>query len=290
MAHIAREMNLSETAFVYPLPEKGNEDSDVSPTFKSTSRFKLRWFTPTNEVALCGHATLATAHVLYQELGVAVPAITFDTLSGDLVVIKGPEFHLDGGLCMDFPRGKPERTDIPRRNWEALLAAMQLKEEDVVYESPVEGKGELCPVVRICRITKKLLIELASVDKVKQITPNQDALLKIDFPSEIPVRGVMVTTRGGRAYGDLPLGSEFQEFDFVSRYFSPWNGIGEDPVTGSAHTALSVYWAEKLGRTEFRALQASARGGVLGVRLTEGGRVVLQGSAVTVMGGRLRAI
>jgi len=253
------------------------------PSFKATNSFGLRWWTPTVEVSLCGHATLATAHVLFSEVGVASDVLFFHTLSGQLTVRKST--LLSYGLTMDFPAGKPAPVHFPRETWKEILEAMTLVEEDIEYDKVEE---QSVPVAVFCPVTKKLVIEVSSIDSLLRISPDLSRLLLIEFPSDIPVRGISVTTRGGKGKNEQQL-HNFEEFDFVSRYFSPWNGVGEDPVNGASHTILPIHWEQRLGRTgRFRARMASARGGELYAEFhAETGRVTLEGQAVTVITGRL---
>jgi PhzF family phenazine biosynthesis protein len=226
MAAVAREMNLSETAFLYP-------DGEA---------YRLRWFTPTVEVALCGHATLASAHVLWEEgyLSRDQPA-RFQTRSGLLTCRTVGDW-----IEMDFPSEPPQETRAP----EALLRALDV--------TPLfTGKNRM-----------DYLIELESEAAVRAVHPHFDLI------SELPVRGVIVTSRGSGVY------------DFVSRFFAPAAGVPEDPATGSAHCCLTPYWAAKLGKQDMLAYQASARGGVVRVG-ARGERVLLGGQAVTVLRGEL---
>src|SRR5947209_6628900 len=232
MRNVAREMNLSETAFLLPRnkPENGG--------------YELRWFTPTVEVALCGHATVASAHVLWQD--------------GHLPAGQQARFHTRSGLLTADQRGDWIELDFPAK------AAV-----------PADAPLDLLPAlgVDIARFIGKnafdYLVEVESESKLRSLSPDHSSLRKL------PVRGVIVTARSNRP-----------EFDFVSRFFAPGSGVDEDPVTGSAHTALGPYWAGLLGKKEFVAFQASDRGGVVKVRM-EGDRVKLGGQAVTVMTGEL---
>jgi len=230
MRNVAAEMNLSETAFLWPLEEG----------------FSLRWLTPTVEVDLCGHATLASAHVLFSEgLLEGWETAVFHTRSGTLTA------RLDGGFIeLDFPEKRAEETAVP----EELLPALGLIAAEVRFTG--KGGGDY-------------LIVLEDEQRVRSLRPDFAALAKL------PVRGVIVS---GAAEGG--------EFDFVSRFFAPGSGVAEDPVTGSAHCTLAPYWAGQLGKEAFVAYQASARGGVLEVRL-EGERVKLRGQAVTVLRGEI---
>jgi PhzF family phenazine biosynthesis protein len=231
MANVAREMNLSETAFL-------RREGDA---------WRLRWFTPTVEVDLCGHATLASAHALWQA-GFAPPGapLAFVTKSGRLGAVAGRD-----GIELDFPE-------------EAASAA-----------PPPKGLLEALGIARALWTGRNRLDSLVEVE-------NEAALAAIapDFPAVAaatrPDRGVIVTARAS-APGT----------DFVSRYFAPAAGIDEDPVTGSAHCCLGPYWAGKLGRRELAGFQASARGGRVGVRVSGDGRVALIGRAVTITRGEL---
>ncbi|MBU0689134.1 MAG: PhzF family phenazine biosynthesis protein [Gammaproteobacteria bacterium] len=216
---IAAENNLSETAFFV----------------KVKDGFELRWFTPVAEVALCGHATLATAHVIFEHLGYSEAAISFQTKSGELSVERA------GGLLeMDFPSTPPVACTVPK----ALLVGLGLHSAEVFAADDY-------------------FVVLDSEDSVRAIAPDQSKLAELDL------RGVIVTARG-------------KNTDFVSRFFAPNLGIPEDPVTGSAHCALTPYWAKKLGKNVLSARQISARGGDLQCVLN-GNRVRLAGNAVTFM-------
>jgi len=229
MQDVAKEMNLSETAFLLP-----RDDG-----------WSLRWFTPAVEVALCGHATLASAHALWQEKLIDESSTArFHTLSGVLTADRRGEW-----IELDFPAKKNEE-EVPAPA--ALLDAL----------------GAPHPVY-VGRNQFDYLVELDSEDAVRALKPNHAVL------RQLPVRGAIVTAR-----------ATTPGYDFVSRFFAPGSGVDEDPVTGSSHCALAPYWAAKLGKNEFVAYQASARGGVLRVRLV-GDRVKLGGKAVTVLRGEL---
>lgn len=234
MAAIAAEMNLSETAFVEKLQ----------------GEFGLRWFTPKAEVELCGHATLAAAHVLWEtgRLGWSEEAV-FSTLSGRLSARRDE----DGSIAMDFPAEAPEPVQAPQELLEGLGLIPRYA-----------GRNRM-----------DYIVEVDSEDTVRSIRPDFLLLRRLD------VRGVVVTSRadGGRL-------ADGHEIDMVSRAFYPGLGVDEDPVTGSAHCALAPYWSRRLRRTELTGYQASARGGLVGMRL-QGDRVVLTGEAVTVLRGML---
>ncbi len=227
MRSVAREMNLSETAFLH----------------REKELFNLRWFTPVAEVELCGHATLASAHILW-ETGILGPKeeARFQTKSGLLTAARS------GGMIeLDFPAKPEKQAEAPKGLIEAL------------------GTTPLY----VGRNTFDYIVEIESQEAVRDIAPDIARLTKI------PARGVIVTAAASSA-----------GFDFVSRFFAPAVGVDEDPVTGSAHCCLGPYWGAKLGKTEMKAYQASARGGIVRVRLA-GDRVVLGGHAVTILRGTL---
>ncbi|MEU0128347.1 MULTISPECIES: PhzF family phenazine biosynthesis protein [unclassified Streptomyces] len=232
---IASELNLSETAFAHPLPPGGEAD------------WALRWFTPATEVDLCGHATLATAHVLHTT-GAASGTVRFSSRSGILRTVA----DADGTLTLDFPTAPLTSVPTPPGLAEALG----------VTPLSVHDTGEH---------VGDLLVELADEAAVRALRPDFASLATCSR------RGVIVT-----AAAEDPSGA----YDFVSRGFFPRVGIDEDPVTGSAHTALAPFWSARIGRPELTGLQASARSGLVRTSL-RGGRTLLTGSAVTVVDGEL---
>jgi len=211
MRAVAREMNLSETAFLHP-------EADA---------YRLRWLTPTVEVALCGHATLASAHVLWETGQLSTGALArFLTRSGVLTARR-----LGDLIELDFPATPAREATAPP----GLLAGLGLLDGKARWV----GKNQF-----------DYLVEVESEDQVRALQPDHFAL------AQLSVRGVMVT-----APASTP------QFDFVSRFFAPGSGIAEDPVTGSAHCALAPHWASRLGKTELVGYQASPRGGVVRTRL-----------------------
>lgn len=219
----------------------------VSETaFLSLNDFNLRWFTPEVEVNLCGHGTLAMVHILKQKEFVSIgDEVVFETLSGQLEVTVG-EHEIE----MLFPAAELE-FDTPVNT--ELLALLGLQESEIVS---------------YVQFGPKYLIETINEQTLRSLSPNFDGLNKLEG------RGVVVTAK-----------SDFSHVDFVSRHFGPWVGINEDPVTGSAHCALAVYWGNKLNKSALRGFQASKRGGFVGVELMPNERVKLIGSAVTVIEG-----
>lgn len=229
MQLVAREMNLSETAFLVR---------------RADGSYDLRWFTPAVEVDLCGHATLASAHALWESGELAAEAqARFHTRSGLLTA----ERLADGWIELDFPATVPAEGEVPAE----LATALGITPR------------------RVLRSHFDYLVEVNDETAVRALAPDFGVLRRLQ------VRGVIVTAR-----------AETAPYDFVSRFFAPGAGIDEDPVTGSAHCALAPYWAPLLGKQEFRAYQASARGGELRVRLA-GDRVKLAGQARTMLRGEL---
>jgi PhzF family phenazine biosynthesis protein len=239
MRAVAAEMRHSETAFVRPLGGDAARARSLG----------LRWFTPEVEVPLCGHATLASAAVLFREIGSAAESLVFETRSGPLAARREGE-----RIALDFPREELRPAPAPP----AVLAALGL--------ARVEASG-------YARLDRNLLLHLPDEGAVRALAPDVATLRAAK--GDAPFLGVIATARGS---GD---------FDFVSRYFAPWVGVDEDPVTGSAHCALAPYWGGLLRKGRMRAHQASPRGGELEVRL-RGDRVDLVGDAVVVATGRLR--
>ncbi|MEW2306910.1 PhzF family phenazine biosynthesis protein [Streptomyces sp. NPDC006655] len=235
MQNVAMEVNHAETAFAHRLPE--NADAD----------WALRWFTPVTEVAMCGHATLATAHVL-STTGAHPGPVRFATRSGVLIATPGA----DGSITLDFPTAPLTRVDAPDGVAEALGS------EPVAVFDTGPNVGDL-------------LVELADEKTVLGLSPDHRAL------GAYSQRGIIATARA-----EDPAGG----YDYVSRCFFPNVGIDEDPVTGSAHTALAPHWSARLGSDDLTGLQASRRTGLVRTGL-RGDRVLLTGRAVTVIDGEL---
>lgn len=227
---IAAENNLSETAFFVPLPASQDDG------------FHLRWFTPTFEIDLCGHATLAAAFVLFCELGFSGARLRFESKSGPLFV----ERHGDL-LTLDFPSWPPNPVAITGTMTRAFGA------------QPLEAYA-----------LRDLLCVFADEDVVRNMSPDLAAFHELPYVCNI-------ASAPGRPGGGL---------DFVSRVFCPEVGIPEDPVTGSAHSLLTPFWAARLGKTRLSAFQASSRGGRLFCEL-QGDRVRIAGRAALYLRGTI---
>jgi len=235
MQALAKENNQAETAFLLRTADP--------------ARFGLRWFTPGMEVDLCGHATLASAHVLLAELGLEARALTFDTRSGPLIVSR-----TSGGYEMDFPADPPRRTTMPAGLVEALGV------------TPVE-----------VRAGRYLVAVLADAAAVRAVSPDIRALSAIR--GEAGETGQVIVCALADATDDV---------DVVDRFFAPGCGVDEDPATGSAHCILGPLYADTLGRATVRFRQVfPGRGGEIETE-TRGDRVLLRGQAVTVIESRLR--
>ena len=220
---IAMENNLSETAFT--IPASGDAD------------YELRWFTPTTEVVMCGHATLASGHVLIQG-----DRVRFRTRKVGLLEVA----RQGDGYALSLPLRRAEPKPLP-----AVLAGLGCEEAETLWHDEAYA-----------------LVVLPSEEQVLALRPDFKALA-----AEGDV--LTIVTAPGR------------NSDVVSRVFAPGAGIDEDPVTGSAHAVLVPYWAERLGRDEFTAFQASRRGGHLQCRRA-GDRAILGGRCVTIIEGRFR--
>jgi PhzF family phenazine biosynthesis protein len=191
------------------------------------------------EVKLCGHATLAAAHIFFNHLDYPEKKIIFNSQSGPLIVHKQD----DGRLLLDFPADKPVETEAPT----GLFEGLKIKPL-VVYKTSFD-----------------YLAVLETQAEIQKLDPDFTIL------KTIRARGIIVTARG-------------EASDFVSRCFFPQSGVDEDPVTGSAHTALVPYWAEKLGKEKLTAIQLSRRRGYLDCELS-GNRVLMIGKAFTYLVG-----
>lgn len=227
MQTVAKELNLPTTAFIWFINDE----------------YHLRWFTPSVEIPICGHGTLASAYFLWEKRYVdKARSIPFHTKSG---VIKAQ--LIDGWIQLQFPAIIEQNVVAP----ELLIKALGV---EPVYV----GKSRL-----------DYLVEVESEEIVRNLKPN------IDLIAQLPVRGVIVTSH-----------SNANEFDFVSRFFSPAQGIIEDYVNGSSHCCLGPYWKNKLHKTDFTAYQASERGGIIKIKVL-GDEIFLSGKSITIFEGKL---
>jgi PhzF family phenazine biosynthesis protein len=237
MQNLAMENNLAETVFFVP---KGSD-------------FDIRWFTPAAEINLCGHATLASAYVLFNILGYKKPAITFHSKSGPLIITREKDI-----ILMDFPSWKPERLDDHPEDLEKILG---VKEIVGVYKH------------------RDLMVELNDEGDVRKADPDFTLIKKTGYK-------IIITAPGADGSGRSQRPDPSAKVDFVSRFFAPTFGVDEDSVTGSAHSQLIPFWSEKLGKTKMEAKQLSKRGGHLIVE-QKGDRVQMGGKCVFYMKGEI---
>ncbi|MEM6449609.1 MAG: PhzF family phenazine biosynthesis protein [Cyanobacteria bacterium P01_D01_bin.105] len=236
MQAIAAEMNLSETAFLHRLGDTEEEG------------FSIRWFSPEIEVALCGHATLASAHTLWSEGHLSQGAAAkFKSQSGWL----GAQQKEGGWIELDFPTQPVTPTNI--------------------MPQLIKSLGCQGDIRTVSKNSVNYLVEVQSEQSVRTMSPDFEAL------KQLPIQGVIVTAAA----------KDGMSYDFVSRYFCPKIGINEDPVTGSAHTSLAPYWQAKLSKPVMLAQQISKRGGVIKVDCTTADRVLISGQAITILKGEL---
>ena len=231
MQSIAAELNLSETAFIC----------------ESANELSIRYFSPLQEIPLCGHATLASAKILFDKKG--INQITFTTYSGVRLNCK----KVGEKIAMDFPR-------YP-------LVAEQNVPQLLVQALGLDGFLEAC----YNKENNILMLVIKNYESVINISPNFTELVA----SHDKINGVLVTAKGD------------SDFDFYSRYFWPWSGNNEDPVTGATHTFMAPYWSEKLGKSTLKSFQASKRTGILDIEIESENQLKILGEAVVIMEGQL---
>lgn len=233
MLKVAQELNLSETAFI-----RASERIE---------RFSIRYFSPKMEIPLCGHATLASARVLFAARGLS--DMHFTTATEVQLAVRASQSAIE----MTFPVYQTTPAEASR----PLLAALGLESvKNSAYNAEM----------------KILLLEITSPAVLAGLVPNFEALLR----SHTAVNGVLVTAASGA-----------DGYDFHSRFFWPWSGSNEDPVTGATHTFLSKYWSDRLGKKKMMSYQSSSRSGSMEVELV-GEKVLIRSQAVIVLEGELK--
>lgn len=233
MQSIAIELNLSETAFVQKLAEE--------------AQYSIRYFSPKMEIPLCGHATLASAKVIFEKTELA--EVHFTTIQGLDLEIR----QENGEITMQFPVYETQPAEAP----DTLLKAVGLTE---VIHTAYNAE------------TKILLLEISDSHKLASLKPDFQALIQ----SQKGIHGVLVTAAG------------HDDYDFHSRYFWPWSGSNEDPVTGGTHTFLAPYWASRLNKRRMSSFQSSTRTGFMEVELLDDQKMLIRGSAVITFEGKFR--
>ena len=237
MLSIAKEFNLSETAFVKKL--------------ESDNAYSIRFFSPKTEIPLCGHATLASAKVLFDK-NMDMNQINFINIQKlDLKIVRDGEM-----IVMEFPVYETLPKDAPKE----LLNALGIN-ESILLNSEYNDE------------TKILLLEINDSQILNDLKPDFEALYK----SHNSINGVLVTAKSNK-----------NDFDFESRYFWPWNGSNEDPVTGATHTFLAKYWSKKLNKNKMKSFQCSERTGFMEVELTTKNTLIIKSTAKLVLEGTLK--
>ena len=246
MQAIAAENNVAETAYFVKT---------------GAGTYDLRWFAPEREVDLCGHATLASAWVLFNLIDTQLNEIRFMTRSGELVVTRGPKEGNERGNIMSLPSA-PCEPFAPHTGFaQALAKSFNSAVPKELFLSAKGGGG-----------AKALIAVWESPQQVKDLDPDAD--LK-DVVMQVGAGTVLATAPGGG-----------NPYDMVSRFFAPYYGVPEDPVTGSAHCALTPFWAKRLGKKTLKARQASARGGDL-LCTDDGARTIIQGDCALYLTGEI---
>lgn len=275
---IAAEFNLSETAF--PIPTGPSLD------YKHSSTFSLRWFTPKTEVPLCGHATLATSHVLFNEIGNVNEELHFETKSGVLTVKKND----NGSVAMNFPR-----YDLVSIRFNEMMNTMN----GVFAE--LDAPSFLFDVIK-CVISNKISIEsviyapklgVVVVIIDPDTTKSEFEAFQLNAPRALElhdgsfVRGLAISLQPFNPVAQGFLDSSNEPFDYACRYFGPWDGVNEDPATGSAQCVIGPFWGTVSKKNELYGFQAfPTRGAQFRLQLQED-RVILNGHAVTVVRGEM---
>ena len=263
MLGVAAELNMSMTAF-------------VRPRMAAPNLFEIRWWTPTTEVVLCGHATLAAAHALWSCFGAATPTapITFESLSGNVVASPSD----DGNVVLDFPA-------------EEVTEQIPLDHPDVAHVA----RGLCIETDQISEFWRNRMDILVVLDKMSTMDaiPSYPDFSVLKTVPDYRVLAVTVQADGEGGSGGSAMADFGFDYDFAARFFAPASGVDEDPVCGSAHCMLGPYWGERLGKTTLVSRVASARGGIVHVGVgTEGGaegddRIRLAGAAITTVQGHL---
>ncbi len=249
MQAIAAENNVAETAFFMK---------------RGDGVYDLRWFSPGREVDLCGHATLASAWTIFNRIDPSLSEVRFMTRSGELVVRRGAEER----LAMSLPSAPSEPFTPPEGFAAALGESLNAAAPAELHISAKGGAG-----------ARALIALWPSADAVRALEPRADLA---DVLMRVQAGSLLATAPGG----DAKDGEDNKPYDMVSRFFAPYYGVPEDPVTGSAHCALTPFWAKRLGRKTLLARQASARGGDL-VCTDDGARTIIEGRCALYLTGEI---
>jgi PhzF family phenazine biosynthesis protein len=246
MQAIAAENNVAETAYFVRT---------------GPGAYDLRWFAPNREVDLCGHATLASAWILLNRIDTSLNEARFMTRSGELVVTRGSKNNDEPGNVMSLPSADSEAFAPPPGFADALGKSFNSASPAELFISAKGGAG-----------AKALIAVWDTPGQVKALEPSADLQ---NVSMHVGAGSVLATAPGGGA-----------PYDMVSRFFAPYYGVPEDPVTGSAHCALTPFWAKRLGKKTLKARQASARGGDL-TCTDDGARTIIQGDCALYLTGEI---
>jgi PhzF family phenazine biosynthesis protein len=258
--NIAREMYLPETTFLRPLfNEKIDKIQDKENiNWQTANLFEVRWFMVDEETNLCGHATLAAAHVIFEEIQSIHTEVSFRTRSGDLL-IKKEDFEGEANyIKMQFPVEESFEQKIPDSN---LLKSLGIENQKINSSIYFPQK-------------QTWILEFESREELENLQPNFEELVKNKY--EITIKKVGITVKGDSKY------------DFISRLFCPWIGINEDALSAVSHGLFAKYWQPKLNKNSFFAYQASKRGGEIHLELLKDNQVLLIGKGITTLEGNGR--
>lgn len=258
--NIAGEMYLPETTFLRPLYDKNTKEEDKN--WQTTNLFEVRWFMVKEETNLCGHATLAAAHVVFEEIKSIHTEVTFRTRSGDLLIKKEDFEGEKDFIKMQFPVEKSfEEKEIDATLLKYLGISKQ-KINSIIYYPQKQT----------------WILEFENREELENLEPNFEALVRNEY--QFPVKKVGVTTKGSA--------DKAKNYDFTSRFFCPWIGINEDALSAASHGLFAKYWQTKLNKSNFFAYQASSRGGEIHLELLENNQVLLIGKGITTLEGNAR--
>ncbi len=258
--NIAREMYLPETTFLRPLIDKKTKKENLN--WQTANLFEVRWFMINEETNLCGHATLAAAHVIFEEIKNIHTEVTFRTRSGDLVIRKDDFEGEENFIKMQFPVEESFENRTPEANLLKSLGIENQKINSSVYFP----------------IKQTWILEFESQEELEKLKPNFEELIKNKYQN--PIKKIGITVKGNSKY------------DFISRCFCPWIGINEDALSAVSHGLFAKYWQPQLNKNTFFAYQASKRGGHIHLQLLkENGKdnqVLLIGKGITTLEGNGR--
>ena len=258
--NIAREMYLPETTFLRPLFDKNTAEKDKN--WKTASLFEVRWFMMQEETNLCGHATLAAAHVVFEEIKNIHTEVVFKTRSGDLLIKKEAFQGASDFIKMQFPVAQNFEEKKAESN---LLNSLGIQNQKINSSVYIPSK-------------QTWILEFDSLEQLKELEPNFEGLVKNQYQN--PIKKVAITTKGGT--------DATKKYDFTSRCFCPWIGIDEDALSAVSHGLIAKYWQDKLNKSDFFAYQASMRGGEIHLQLLEDNQVLLIGKGITTLEGNAR--